>query len=242
MLHQDAQLAPGTFGYYRRRRGCWAESGAISGMQLHDHGVIAVVRLDDLTAAVDVTRALVDGGVTAVEFTFTNPRAGDAIAATRAALGGTAAIGAGSVLDSETARIAILAGAEYIVTPTFKRETVQTCNRYGVPSVIGAFTATEMLTAQEAGASYIKMHPASLGGPKYFRDVLAPLPFLKLIPSGGVSVENAAEFIRAGAVAVAMGGNLVDAGSVARKDWAVITERARVVSAVVKAAIAERSA
>src|SRR6476660_8031885 len=193
---------------------------------LHEHGVIAVVRLDDLTAAIDVTKALVAGGVTAVEFTFTNPRAGQAIEAVRAELGDQAQIGAGSVLDSETARIAILAGAQYIVTPTFKHATVELCNRYGIPTVIGAFTATEMLTAQEAGADYIKVHPASLGGPKYFKDILAPLPFLKLIPSGGVTPDNAADFIRAGAVAVAMGSNLVDGKTVADRDWQTITARA----------------
>src|SRR4029079_18195803 len=193
---------------------------------LHEHGVIAVVRLDDLTAAIDVTRALVAGGVTAIEFTFTNPRAGQAIEAARAEMGDQAVIGAGSVLDSETARIALLAGAQYIVTPTFKQATVELCNRYGIPTVIGAFTATEMLTAQEAGSDYIKVHPASLGGPKYFKDILAPLPFLKLIPSGGVTPDNAADFIRAGAVSVAMGSNLADAKTVANRDWETITTRA----------------
>lgn len=208
---------------------------------LHEHGIIAVVRLDDLSTAVDVTRALVAGGVTAVEFTFTNPRAAQAIETVRSALGDRAAIGAGSVLDAETARIAILAGAEYIVTPTYKRATVETCNRYAVPSVIGALTATEMLTAQEAGAHYIKVHPASLGGPKYFKDILAPLPFLKLIPSGGVTPDNAADFIRAGAVAVAMGSNLVDGASVANRSWETITTRARNLSQTVHAALLERS-
>ena len=207
---------------------------------LHEHGVIAVVRLEDLTSAIDVTRALVAGGVTAVEFTFTNPRAGQAIEAVRSELGDQAAIGAGSVLDSETARIAILAGAQYIVTPAFKHATVELCNRYGIPTVIGAFTATEMLTAQEAGADYIKVHPASLGGPKYFKDILAPLPFLKLIPSGGVTPDNAADFIRAGAVAVAMGSNLVDGKTVANRDWATITARAASLSKTIAEARAGR--
>ena len=200
---------------------------------LHEHGIIAVVRLNDLSTAIDVTEALVAGGVTAVEFTFTNPKAGQAIEAVRSALGSRAYIGAGTVLDPETARIAILNGAEYIVTPTFKRETVEICNRYGIPTVIGCFTATEMLTAQEAGADYIKVHPASLGGPKYFKDILAPLPFLKLIPSGGVTPENAGEFIRNGAVAVAMGGNLVDSETVANRDFAKITARAEALSKTV---------
>jgi 2-dehydro-3-deoxyphosphogluconate aldolase/(4S)-4-hydroxy-2-oxoglutarate aldolase len=207
---------------------------------LHEHGIIAVVRLDDLSDATDVTKALIAGGVTAVEFTFTNPRAGQAIARPRSVVGADAAIGAGSVLDSETARIAILAGAQYIVTPTFNHATVELCNRYGIPTVIGAFTATEMLTAQEAGAHYIKVHPASLGGPKYFKDILAPLPFLKLIPSGGVTSENAPDFIRAGAVAVAMGSNLVNSATVANKEWATITDRARNLSTSISDALAGR--
>lgn len=205
--------------------------------RVEDYGVVAVVRLDDLANAVPLTEALVAGGVRAVEFTFTNPRAGTAIETVRSQVGERAWIGAGTVLDAETARAAILAGAEYVVTPTFKRETVELCNRYGIPTIIGAFTATEMLTAWEAGASYIKVHPASLGGPKYFKDILGPLPQLKLIPSGGVTLENAAEFIRAGAVAVALGGNLVDQATVNAGDWQTLTDRARHVSDAVASAL-----
>lgn len=196
-------------------------------------GVIAVVRLDDLSNAVAVAEALVEGGVTSIEFTFTNPKAGQAIEAARNAIGSRGSIGAGTVLDSETARIAILSGAEYVVTPTTKPETIQMCNRYSIPTVVGAFTATEMLTAWDAGASFIKVHPASLGGPKYFKDMLAPLPQLRLIPSGGVTPENVPDFIKAGAVAVAMGSNLVDAKTVAERNWSVITERARSLTASV---------
>jgi 2-dehydro-3-deoxyphosphogluconate aldolase/(4S)-4-hydroxy-2-oxoglutarate aldolase len=113
---------------------------------------VAVVRLDDLSNAVAVTEALVEGGVTNVEFTFTNPAAAEAITTARVATGDTAYVGAGTVLDAETARIAILAGAQYIVTPTFTAATVEICRRYSIPTIIGAFTATEMLTAWEAGA------------------------------------------------------------------------------------------
>lgn len=204
--------------------------------QIERSGVVAVVRLDDLSAAVALTEALIAGGVTAVEFTFTNPAAGRAVETVKAAVGERGYIGAGTVLDPETARIAILSGAEYVVTPTLKRETIELCNRYGIPTIIGAFTATEMLTAWEAGATYIKVHPASLGGPRYFKDILGPLPQLKLIPSGGVSLENAAEFIRAGAVAVALGSNLVDKATVARGEWATLTERARKLCEAVKQA------
>lgn len=193
---------------------------------VEQQGVVAVVRLDDLSGAVDLTKALIAGGVSAVEFTFTNPQAGKAIETVRAAVGHDGYIGAGTVLDPETARIAILSGAEYVVTPTTKAATIEVCNRYGIPTIIGALTPTEMLAAQEAGASYIKVFPASLGGPKYFKEVLSPLPMLKLVPSGGVTMENAAEFIRAGAVAVGIGGHLVDKAMVKDKRWADLSARA----------------
>jgi 2-dehydro-3-deoxyphosphogluconate aldolase/(4S)-4-hydroxy-2-oxoglutarate aldolase len=204
--------------------------------RIETNGVIAVVRLDDLSAAVGLTEALIAGGVQSIEFTFTNPKAQRAIEAAKTAVGNRGFIGAGTVLDPETARVAILSGAEYIVTPTFKRETVELCNRYGIPTVIGAFTSTEMLTAWEAGASYVKVHPASLGGPKYFKDVLGPLPQLKLIPSGGVTLDNAAEFIKAGAVAVALGSNLVDQATVTAADWQTLTDRARKLTDAVQSA------
>jgi 2-dehydro-3-deoxyphosphogluconate aldolase / (4S)-4-hydroxy-2-oxoglutarate aldolase len=196
---------------------------------IEQDGVIAVVRLDDLSKAVPLTEALVAGGVRAVEFTFTNPAAGEAIAAAGAALGPRALIGAGSVLDAETARVAILAGARFVVTPTVSLSTIEICNRYGVATTIGALTPTEILTAWQAGATFVKVFPANLGGPRYLRDVLGPLPQLKLIPTGGVDVDNAGEFIRAGAVAVALGSNLVDGRSVATEDWETITARAQAI-------------
>jgi 2-dehydro-3-deoxyphosphogluconate aldolase/(4S)-4-hydroxy-2-oxoglutarate aldolase len=200
---------------------------------IEQDGVIAVVRLNDLSKAVPLTEALVAGGVRAVEFTFTNPTAGEAVAAASAALGSRALIGAGSVLDAETARVAILAGARFVVTPTVSTSTIELCNRYGVATTIGALTPTEILTAWQAGATYVKVFPANLGGPRYLRDVLGPLPQLKLIPTGGVDVDNAGEFIRAGAVAVALGSNLVDARSVATEDWETITARAQAIVDVV---------
>jgi 2-dehydro-3-deoxyphosphogluconate aldolase/(4S)-4-hydroxy-2-oxoglutarate aldolase len=200
---------------------------------IEQDGVIAVVRLDDLSKAAPLTEALVAGGVRAVEFTFTNPGAAGAISAAREALGVRALIGAGSVLDAETARVAILAGAAFVVTPTVSLPTIEICNRYGVATTIGALTPTEILTAWQAGATYVKVFPASLGGPRYLRDVRGPLPQVKLIPTGGVDAANAGEFIRAGAVAVALGSNLVDARSVANEDWATITTRAQAVVAAV---------
>ena len=189
--------------------------------------VIAVVRLDNLDGAVRLAEALVAGGVKSVEFTYTNRLAGQAIEQVREALGDRCLVGAGTVLDAETARAAILAGAQFLVTPTFNPRTIETARRYGVTTVIGAFTATEMLTASEAGADYIKVHPASLGGAQYFRDILAPLPHLRLVPSGGVTLDTAGEFMRAGAVAVAAGGNLVGRGSLSDEALAGVTERAQ---------------
>jgi 2-dehydro-3-deoxyphosphogluconate aldolase/(4S)-4-hydroxy-2-oxoglutarate aldolase len=201
-----------------------------------DNGLVAIVRLDDLSAAVPVTEALLRGGVKSVEFTFTNPLAGRAIEQVRLALGGSANVGAGTVLDPETARIAILSGAEFVVTPTLNLATIELCNRYGVPTVIGAFTPTEILTAWQAGASYVKVFPATVGGPQYLKDVRGPLPQVKLIPTGGVNLENAAAFIRAGASAIAVGSNLVDAPTVSGERWDELEERARQFSQVVAAA------
>ena len=209
--------------------------------RLDDLGVIAVVRLADLTDAVTVARALIAGGVRAVEFTFTNRDAGRAISAAVDAVGDEGFIGAGSVLDAETARAAILAGAQYIVTPTTRPTTIELCNRYGVDALVGALTPTEMLIAVEAGASYVKVFPASLGGPRYLKDVLGPLPQLRLIPTGGVSIDNAADFIAAGAVAVAMGSNLVDEATVAAGGWEEITTRASAIVAAVEGARASRT-
>lgn len=207
--------------------------------RIQDGNVVAVVRLDDLSKAVELTKALVAGGIASVEFTFTNPRAAEVITTVREAVGDEAFIGAGTVLDAETARIAILAGAEYVVTPSFRPETIQMCRRYSIPTVIGAFTPTEILSAWESGADFIKIHPASLGGPKYFKDVLAPFPHIKLIPSGGVTLENAPDFIKAGAVAVALGSALVDPKAIDRGDWSAITARAQSLSDSIAAAKAK---
>src|SRR5215211_9204794 len=205
-------------------------------VDVESSGVVAIVRLDDLSRAVPLTEALLRGGVTAVEFTFTNRLAARVIESVRDSMGEATAVGAGTVLDPETARTAILAGAQFVVTPTLNTSVIELCRRYAVPTVIGAFTPTEMLTAWEAGATYVKVFPASVGGSGYLKDVRGPLPQLKLIPTGGVSVDNAGDFIRAGAVAIAVGSNLVDAKSVANEDWSVLEERARALIAAVQSA------
>lgn len=194
--------------------------------------LVAVVRLDSGEELLRVAEALKEGGIDTLEFTVSTPGALDMIKEARARFGDEVLMGAGTVLDPETARAAILAGAEFIVTPTLKLATVEVCKRYGKPIVPGALTPTEILTAWEAGADMVKVFPASAVGPEYFKAVLAPLPQLRLVPTGGVSVENAADYLKAGAVALGVGGKLVDKRAVARGDWAALTAEAE---ALVKA-------
>ena len=202
--------------------------------QLLDEKVVAIVRLDSGEKLVKVAEALKAGGISAIEFTVSTPGAIDMIKEASATFGDEVLMGAGTVLDPETARMAILAGAEFIVTPAINNETLDICKRYGKPTVAGALTPSEMLSVWEAGADLVKVFPASVvGGAKYIKAVLAPLPQLRLVPVGGVSADNAAEFIQAGASAVAVGGNLVNKNAVAKGDWTAITAEAhRLVAAV----------
>src|SRR6266511_2560349 len=174
-------------------------------------GVIAVVRLKESAGLRDVATALAAGGVTALEITLTTPGAIEAIAEL-ASQG--AAVGAGTVLDEKAARDVIAAGARFVVSPTLDRSVVRYCRDKGVACLPGAFSPTELLEAWRAGASLVKLFPASAVGPRYLREVLAPLPFLRVVPSGGVALENAAEWIRAGAVGVSVGSALVSAALV----------------------------
>jgi 2-dehydro-3-deoxyphosphogluconate aldolase/(4S)-4-hydroxy-2-oxoglutarate aldolase len=176
---------------------------------------------------VNVAEALKAGGMDVIEFTCSTPGAIDMIKQASAHFGDEVLMGAGTVLDPETARAAILAGAEFIVTPALNLDTVELCNRYGKPIVPGALTPTEILTAWQAGADMVKVFPASIGGPKYIKAVLAPLPQLRLVPTGGVSAENAAEYLKAGATALGVGGNLVNKEAVAKGDWGAITAEAK---------------
>jgi 2-dehydro-3-deoxyphosphogluconate aldolase/(4S)-4-hydroxy-2-oxoglutarate aldolase len=189
--------------------------------------IIAVVRLDDYSRAVDVTQALAAGGVTVLEFTLTGQGAIEAVTATRKALGDAVCVGVGTVLKVEDAAAAIDAGAQFEVTPTVRRQVIETCVKRDTLILCGGQTPTELLEAYEAGAEMVKVFPARLGGPKFIKDVLAPLPFLKLVPTGGVSPENAREFLEAGAVAVGIGGNLVSNKLVAAGAFDQITETAR---------------
>jgi 2-dehydro-3-deoxyphosphogluconate aldolase/(4S)-4-hydroxy-2-oxoglutarate aldolase len=201
--------------------------------RLMEGKVIAVVRLDSGEQLIHVAEALKAGGLTAIEFTMSTPGALDMIKQAAAHVGEDVLMGAGTVLDPETARAAILAGAQFIVSPTISLATIELCKRYGKPVIPGAFTPTEILTAWEAGADMVKVFPASVGGPEYIKAVRAPLPQVRLVPTGGVSADNAAEFMKAGATALGVGGNLVSKSAVARGDWAAITAEAQRLMAAV---------
>lgn len=192
-----------------------------------DCGIVAVVRSPDGSFLADVAKALVDGGVTVVEITFTVPAAHRVLEAVRAALGDQALLGAGTVLDPETARIALLSGAEFIVGPTLNLPVIELCQRYGKVVIPGAYTPTEVLTAWQAGADIVKIFPADIGGPAYLRALRAPLPQVRLLPTGGVNLETAADFLRAGACALGVGSALVEPKALAQRDFARITALAQ---------------
>jgi 2-dehydro-3-deoxyphosphogluconate aldolase/(4S)-4-hydroxy-2-oxoglutarate aldolase len=191
-------------------------------------GVIAVVRLSEAVRLGPAARALAAGGVGAVEVTLTTPGAIDAIAdlAADKELAGCV-IGAGTVLDESAARYVIDAGARFVVSPALNPAVIRACRDREVPCMPGAFTPTELLEAWRAGAPVVKLFPASAVGPGYIRDVLAPLPFLRLVPSGGVSLENAGEWIRAGAAAVSVGSALASSALLTDESTAELTARAR---------------
>jgi 2-dehydro-3-deoxyphosphogluconate aldolase / (4S)-4-hydroxy-2-oxoglutarate aldolase len=177
--------------------------------QLEAAGVVAVARLEDAETALAVTGALVAGGLKAIEFTFTTQGVLGVMEKAVARYGKELLIGAGTVLDPETARAAILAGARFVVTPAVRPDVITMCRRYGITVAVGALTPSEILTAWEAGADIVKVFPASAFGPKYLKDVKGPLPQVRLMPTGGVDLANLGDYLKAGAVAVGVGGNLV---------------------------------
>lgn len=191
-----------------------------------ESGVTAVLRAKDSSQLVQVAEAIEAGGVVSIEVTMTTPNALAVINEVAKTMGDRVLIGVGSVLDPETARAAILAGAEFVVSPTLNLDTIQLCRRYSKTVIPGAFTPTEILTAWEAGADFVKVFPATALGPKYIKDVKAPLPQVELVPTGGVSADNAGEFIRMGAAMVAAGSSLVDKTALADGKLGVITETA----------------
>ncbi len=204
---------------------------------LKDTGVVAVIRADKAEDLVDVGRALREGGVKFIEITMTVPDALSVIEkATTALQNEDVYIGAGTVLDSETARLAMLAGANYIVSPVFRPDVVATCKRYSVAVMPGAMTPTEVLAAWEAGADVVKIFPAGVGGPQFFKDLKGPFPYIEIMPTGAVNRETAPKFIKAGACAIGVGGELVGKPLIAAKDFAAITKNALDFVAIVQEA------
>ncbi len=190
-------------------------------------GVVAVVRMKDTLRAVRTVEAIHAGGVSAIEVTVTTPGALDLITQLSRELGDEVLVGVGSVLDVETAGRAVDAGARYVVSPVFDAGVVAEARRLGVPAMPGAFTPTEVLRAYRSGADVVKVFPSEVLGPAFIKGVLAPMPFLRLMPTGGVTPDNVGTWIRAGAVAVGVGGALMDPTLIAAGDFAGITALAR---------------
>jgi 2-dehydro-3-deoxyphosphogluconate aldolase/(4S)-4-hydroxy-2-oxoglutarate aldolase len=204
--------------------------------KLLDPGIIAVIRADSSAQLMNVAEALVDGGAPTMEVTMTTPNAIQVISEVKARLGDKICMGVGTVLDTETCRAAILAGAEYVVTPVLKPEVIALCRRYSKPIIAGAYTPTEALTAWEAGADFIKIFPADGLGPGYIKAIKAPLPMLEIIPTGGVDLDTAADFIKAGCAALAAGSSLVSKKILADKDWPGLSATAQKFVKVIAAA------
>lgn len=178
--------------------------------QIKQNGIVAIIRGAKPENILPIAKALRDGGIKTLEITVETPKVLTLIEQVASEMGDEVIVGAGTVLDPETARAAIMAGAKFIFSPTVNVETIKLTKRYGVISIPGALTPTEILTAYEHGADVIKVFPASAFGPRYLKDIHGPLPHIPLMPTGGVDLGNLAEYIRAGAVAVGIGSNLVN--------------------------------
>ena len=201
-----------------------------------DRVIVAVIRAESPDLLVDVAEALLAGGVEVMEVTFTVPRAARVIEKVADKLGDRILLGAGTVLDAETARTAFLAGAEFIVSPTVNTDVIAMCRRYSKLAMPGAFTPTEVVAAWQAGADIVKIFPSDLVGPKYLKLLHGPLPHIRLMPTGGVNLNTAADFLAAGACAVGVGSALVDQQAIAAGDLKKIESLARQFVEVVRAA------
>ena len=203
--------------------------------RITDVGVVAVVRAENSDKAIRIVDACIEGGIPAIELTFTVPKAHRVIEDLAAKYSSDEIIlGAGTVMDSETARIAMLSGAEYIVSPYFDLETVKTCNRYRVPCMPGAMTIKEVVAAMEAGADIVKIFPGDLFGPKIIKDIKGPIPYAKMMPTGGVDIDNVDQWIKAGAVAVGAGSSLTAGAKTG--DYKAVADTAKKFVEAVKAA------
>ncbi|WP_101295575.1 bifunctional 4-hydroxy-2-oxoglutarate aldolase/2-dehydro-3-deoxy-phosphogluconate aldolase [Halegenticoccus soli] len=194
--------------------------------RIADGGVVAIVRGIDADDAVEVVRALAAGGIRTVEITADTPGVVEMLRAVDEEVGDEVLLGVGTVLDAETARTAMLAGAEFVITPTLDEGVVEACNRYGTLVAPGVFTPTEALNAYAAGADVVKVFPASTGGPAHVKSIKGPLPQIPVMPTGGVGLENVGAYVDAGADAVGVGSSLVDRQAIADRDFERLTETA----------------
>ena len=200
-------------------------------------GLVPVIRVSSAREAVDVADAIKEGGLTLIEITMSVPGAIDTIKELTQKYKDEIIMGAGTILDPETARAALLAGAQFIVTPTLNLDVIQLAHRYSAVVIPGAMTPTEILTAWNAGADMVKVFPAAqLGGPEYLKAIRGPLPQILLVPTGGVNLQNAGAFIKAGATALGVGGELVDKKAVKDKKFNIITENTRAFLKVIREA------
>lgn len=195
--------------------------------QIFDAGIVAILRRTDSSLAVETAQALLDGGVKVVEVTLNTDGAEAMIAALANKLGDRLIVGAGTVMSREDVKRALGAGARFIVSPHTDPDVIDEAVKAGAPAAPGAFTPTEIVRAWQLGASVVKVFPIGSVGPRYLRDVLAPLTQIPLMPTGGVNLDNAAEFIRAGARGLGLGSDLVSAKAVAERDFASLTDRAQ---------------
>ena len=194
---------------------------------IQKHKIVAIVRLDDLSTAQHITEALVEGGIRAIEFTLTNTDAVSTITAMRKTVDEAVAIGAGSVITVDQVRAVADAGAQFVVSPVSKRDVIAACLRLNLPAMPGAFTPTEIQQAWEWGASVVKVFPANHLGKRYIKDVRAPLPHLRLMPTGGINADNLCEFLDLGAFAVGVGSSLINNDAVADRDWSRLRKNAQ---------------
>jgi 2-dehydro-3-deoxyphosphogluconate aldolase / (4S)-4-hydroxy-2-oxoglutarate aldolase len=203
--------------------------------KIRSEKVVALIRADSPDGLLDCAKALAEGGLTSIELTMTTPGAIRMLEKASSELPDFL-FGLGTVLDPETARAGILAGAKFIVTPALRPEVITLCRRYSIPVFCGAFTPSEIITAWEAGADCAKIFPAEFFGPAYIKSVKAPFPQVEVMPTGGVNAENVGEFLKAGAFATAAGSSLVEAKALKEKNWAAITAKAKAFAAAVAAA------
>jgi 2-dehydro-3-deoxyphosphogluconate aldolase/(4S)-4-hydroxy-2-oxoglutarate aldolase len=208
--------------------------------RIAESGCVAVVRAKSSEQLIGVAKALKEGGCIAIEITMTTPNALKVIEQVSKEMGKDVIVGVGSVLDAETARVAILSGAEYVVAPVLDIPTIHMAHRYDKPCIPGGFTPTEILAAWTAGADVVKVFPATVGGPAFFKDIKGPLPQIKLTPTGGVDLKTAGAFIKAGAEFLGVGSALVTKEALATGDMKSITSLAEQFCAEVRKARSEK--